>query len=45
MDLQEVGVGGMDRIDMAQDRERWQKLANAVMNIQVSYNARNFLTS
>jgi hypothetical protein len=33
MDLQEVGWGGMDWIDMAQDRERWQALVNAVMNL------------
>ena len=32
MDLQEVGCGGMDRIDLAQNRKRWQTLMNAVMN-------------
>jgi hypothetical protein len=35
MDLQEVGWGGMDWIDMAQDRDRWQALVNAVMDFQV----------
>jgi len=45
MDLQEVGCGGMDWIDLAQDRERWQALANAVVKLQVPYNAGNFLTS
>jgi hypothetical protein len=35
MDLQEVGWGGTDWIDMAQDRGRWQALVNAVMNLQV----------
>jgi hypothetical protein len=31
----QVGWGDMDWIDMAQDRERWQALVNAVMNIRV----------
>jgi hypothetical protein len=35
MDLQEVGWGSMDWIDMAQDRDRWRALVNAVMNLQV----------
>jgi hypothetical protein len=34
-DLQEVGCGGMDWIELAQDRHRWQILVNAVMKLQV----------
>ena len=35
MDLQEVGCGPVDWIGLAQDRDGWQKLVNAVMNLQV----------
>jgi hypothetical protein len=33
MDLQEVGWECVDWIDMAQDRDRWRALVNAVMNL------------
>jgi hypothetical protein len=35
MDLQEVGCGGLDWIELAQFRDRWQALVNGVMNLQV----------
>ena len=38
-----IGGGGMDTIDLAQDR--WRALVNAVMKLRVPKNAGNFLTN
>jgi hypothetical protein len=35
MDLLEIEWGGMDRIDLAQDMDRWRALVNTAMNLRV----------
>ena len=35
MDLQELGFGGMDWIELALDRDRLREIVNAVMNLRV----------
>jgi hypothetical protein len=35
MNLQELGYGGMDWIELDQDRDRWRVLVNVVMNLRV----------
>jgi hypothetical protein len=45
MDLQEVGFGVMDWIELGQERERWWTLVITVMNLRVPKITGNFLTS
>jgi hypothetical protein len=35
VDLQEMGCGGMDWIELAKEREWWQALVNEIMNLRV----------
>jgi hypothetical protein len=43
-DLQEVGLEGMVWIDLAEYRDRWRAIMNAVMNFQAAKSGSNFLT-
>jgi hypothetical protein len=35
MDLREIGCGGVDSINLAQDRDQWRDLVNTVRNLRV----------
>jgi hypothetical protein len=35
MDIREIGWGGMDWINLAQDRDQWRALENTIMNVLV----------
>jgi hypothetical protein len=45
MELQDVGWGGIEWIDLTLDRNKWGAFSNAVMNLRFSKIAGNFLTS
>jgi hypothetical protein len=44
MGLREIGWGGVDWIDLAQDRDQWRALVNIVMNLRVPKNVGKLLS-
>ena len=45
MDLQDVGFGCFEWMNLAQDRDRWRAVVNVVMSHRVPQNAGNFLSN
>jgi hypothetical protein len=45
IELTEIGCGGMNWIDLAQDGDQWRALVNTAMNLRVQQNAEKFLSS
>jgi hypothetical protein len=45
MDVQEVGGGRGEWMELAQDRDRWRAVVSTVKNLRVPYKAGNFLVS
>jgi hypothetical protein len=45
MDLREIGWGGMDWINLAQDRDQWRALVNTAMKFRVPLITGNFSSS
>jgi hypothetical protein len=43
-DLRETSWGGVDWIQLAQDRDQWQALVNTVMKLRAPEKVKNFLT-
>jgi hypothetical protein len=41
LDRREIGWGGMDWTDLAQDRDQWRALVNTLMNLRVPQNIGN----
>jgi hypothetical protein len=42
MNLSEIAWGGVDWINLAQDKDQWQALANTITNLRFPYNVQNF---
>jgi hypothetical protein len=45
MDLRQIGLNGMNWIDLVQDMDQWRALVGTLMNLRVPYNAGTFLSS